>query len=107
MKKTPSQVGYFGKTAEIFMTATSARSAQRVENTISFSHTYYKSLFEPKEEHSTLDESQVSNMDQGEDGDANQLNNGGIYYFCTLLPYSSVTSVVEFEGAEMIFTHIC
>ena len=46
-------------------------------------------------------------MDQGEDGDTNQLNNGGIYYFCTLTPYSSVTSVVEFEGAEVIFTHIC
>ena len=36
----------------------------------------------PKEENSTLGESQVSNMDQGEDGDTKQLNNEGIYYFC-------------------------
>ena len=59
-------------------------------------------MFEPKEEHSTLDESQVSNMDQGEDGDTKQLNIEGIYYFCTLTPSSSVTSVEEFKGAEMI-----
>ena len=59
-------------------------------------------MFEPKEEHSTLYESQVSTMDQGEDGDTKQLKNGGIYYFCTFTSSSRVTSVVEFEGAEMI-----
>ena len=40
-------------------------------------------------------------MDQGEDGDTKQLNNEGIYYFCTLTPSSSVTSVEEFKGAEI------
>ena len=41
-------------------------------------------------------------MDQGEDGDTKQLDNGGIYYFCTPMPSSSVTSVEEFKVAEMI-----
>ena len=38
---------YFTKIAEIFSTAKSARSVQRVKNTISLSHTYYKSLARP------------------------------------------------------------